>query len=222
MRRIAVLLEAKDYARAAGAAGDAKKQHPDDPRFPRLQGRALFDSGDKTAGLAVLESAVKTFPKDMNTLFTLADVYADAGRSADAERSLRQLIASEPTNASALNYLGYLLANRGDQLDEAVSLVQKALQADPDNGAYLDSLGWALYRKGDFDGAEKSCRRRRRNCPTTPRVQDHLGDLHARRMRWADAIAAWQKALAGDGEDVEKAAIEKKIGNAKGKVQNAK
>src|SRR5262245_13267462 len=130
VRRIAVLLEAKDYAKAAGFAGDARKQHPDDPRFPRLQGRALFDSGDKSAGISVLESAVKTFPKDMNTLFTLADVYADAGRPVDAERSLRQLIAAEPNNASALNYLGYLLATRGEQLDEAVRLVQKALETD--------------------------------------------------------------------------------------------
>lgn len=222
VRRIAVLLEAKDYTRAAGAAGDAKKQHPDDPRFPRLQGRALFDSGDKTAGIAVLESAVKTFPKDMNTLFTLADVYADAGRAADAERSLRQLIATEPSNASALNYLGYLLANRGEQLDEAVSLVQKALQAEPDNGAYLDSLGWAYFRKGDLDGAEKYLSQAAQRLPDNSEIQDHLGDLYARRMRWADAIAAWQKALAGDGEDVEKAAIEKKISSAKGKVPNAK
>jgi predicted negative regulator of RcsB-dependent stress response len=58
--------------------------------------------------------------------------------------------------------------------------------------------------------------------PENSEVQDHLGDLQAKRNRWADAIASWNKALAGDGQDVEKAAIEKKISNAKGKVQNAR
>src|SRR5262245_23693469 len=225
VRRIAVLMEAKDYGKAAGFAGDARKQHPDDPRFARLQGRALFDSGDKSAGISVLESAIKTFPKDTNTLCTLADVYADAGRSTEAERSLRQLLATEPNNASALNYLGYLLASRGDrpeQLDEAVRLVQKALEAEPENGAFLDSLGWAYYRKGDLDNAEKYLKSAAQKLPENSEVQDHLGDLLAKRNRWSDAIASWNKALAGDGQDVEKAAIEKKISNAKGKIQNAK
>jgi predicted Zn-dependent protease len=222
VRRIAVMLEAKEYAKAAGFAGDARKQHPDDPRFPRLQGRAIFDSGDKSAGIAVLESGVKAFPKDTNMLFTLADVYADAGRSTDAEKSLRQLLTADPNNASVLNYLGYLLATRGDQLDEAIRLVQKALAVEPENGAFLDSLGWAYFRKGDLDNAEKYLVSAAQKLPENSEVQDHLGDLQARRSRWSEAIAAWNKALAGDGEDVEKAAIEKKIGNAKGKMQNAK
>jgi tetratricopeptide (TPR) repeat protein len=222
LRRIAVLLEAKEYARAAGAAGDAKKQHPEEPRFPRFQGRALFDSGDKTAGIAVLEAAVKQFPKDMGTLFVLADVYADAGRAADAEKALRQVLAAEPNNASALNYLGYLLATRGEQLDEAVRLVQKALESEPDNPAYLDSLGWAFFRKGDLDGAEKHLSAAAQKLPENSEIQDHLGDLHARRQRWSEAIAAWTRALTGDGEGIERAAVEKKISNAKGKMQNAK
>jgi tetratricopeptide (TPR) repeat protein len=222
LRRIAVLLEAKEYARAAGAAGDAKKQHPEEPRFPRLQGRALFDSGDRTAGIAVLESAVKQFPKDMGTLFVLADVYADAGRAADAEKALRLVLTTEPSNASALNYLGYLLASRGEQLDEAIRLVQKALEAEPDNPAYLDSLGWAYFRKGDLDGAEKNLAAAAQKLPDNSEIQDHLGDLHARRQRWSEAIAAWTRALGGDGEGIDKAAVEKKISSAKGKIQNAK
>jgi len=103
IRRIAVLLEAKDYGRAAGFAGDARKQHPTEPVFPRLQGRALFDSGDRSGGISVLEAAAKQFPKDTATMFALADVYADAGRGNDAERLLRQLLAAEPANANVLN-----------------------------------------------------------------------------------------------------------------------
>jgi tetratricopeptide (TPR) repeat protein len=222
IRRIAVLLEAKEYARAAGFAGDARKQHPNEPVFPRLQGRALFDSGDRSGGIAVLESAVKSFPKDTATMFALADIYADAGRSPDAERMLRQLLAAEPGNANALNYLGYLLAVRGEQLDEAIRLVRRALDAEPDNGAYLDSLGWAHFRRGDLDDAEKYLVAAAAKLPENSEIQDHLGDLHARKGRYAEAIAAWTRALKGDGTDIQRDAIEKKITSAKGKMQNSK
>jgi tetratricopeptide (TPR) repeat protein len=222
IRRIAVLLEAKEYARAAGFAGDARKQHPNEAVFPRLQGRALFDAGDRSGGIAVLEQAVKTFPKDTGTMFALADVYADAGRPMDAERMLRQVLAAEPGNANALNYLGYMLAVRGEQLDEAIRLVRRALDAEPDNGAYLDSLGWAHFRRGDLDEAEKYLGAAAAKLPENSEIQDHLGDLHARKGRFAEAIAAWTRALNGDGQDIQRDAIEKKISNAKGKMQNAK
>lgn len=222
VRRIAVLLEAKEYGRAAGFAGDARKQHPNEPVFPRLQGRALFDAGDRSGGISVLESAVKTFPKDTATMFALADVYADAGRGMDAERMLRQVLAAEPANANALNYLGYMLAVRGEQLDEAIRLVRRALDAEPDNGAYLDSLGWAHFKRGDLAEAEKYLSSAASKMPENSEVQDHLGDLLAKRGRYADAIAAWSRALKGDGQDIDKAAIEKKITEAKGKVQNAR
>jgi predicted Zn-dependent protease len=222
VRRIAVLLEAKEFARAAGFAGDARKQHPNESVFPRLQGRALFDSGDRAGGIAVLESAVKSFPKDTATMFALADIYADAGRSPDAERMLRQVLAAEPGNANALNYLGYMLAVRGEQLDEAIRLVRRALDAEPGNGAYLDSLGWAHFRRGDLDEAEKYLVEAAAKLPANSEIQDHLGDLHARRGRLAEAIAAWTRALNGDGSDIEREVIEKKISNAKGKMQDSK
>ena len=105
--------------------------------------------------MSVLEAAAKTFPRDTPTLYALADIYRDAGRATDAEQALRQVLVIEPANPNALNYLGYLLAMRGDKLDEAVQLVRKALEAEPDNGAYLDSLGWALFKRGDLVEAQK-------------------------------------------------------------------
>jgi tetratricopeptide (TPR) repeat protein len=222
IRRIAVLLDAKDYTRAAAFAGEARKQHPDDSRFVRLQARALFDGGDRSGAILLLEQVTKASPKDTDTLFTLADVYADAGRGTDAERLLRQIVAAEPMNASALNYLGYLLAVRGEQLDEAVELVQRALKEEPNNGAYLDSLGWAYFRQGKLDEAEKYLAAAVKQMPENSEIQEHLGDLFVRKGRFAEAIEAYTRALSGDGQDVDRGEIEKKIGNAKGKMQNAK
>lgn len=222
IRRIAVLLDAKEYQLAAAFSGEARKQHPDDPRFVRLQARALFDGGDRSGAILLLEQVTREAPKDTDTLFTLADVYADAGRTADAERVLRQIVNAEPMNAGALNYLGYLLAVRGEQLDEAIQLVQRALKEEPDNGAYLDSLGWAYFRRGNLDEAEKYLVAAGKQLPENSEVQEHLGDLFARKGRFADAVAAWTRALNGDGQDIDKGAIEKKISGAKGKIPNAK
>jgi tetratricopeptide (TPR) repeat protein len=216
-RRITALYNAKDYKAAAAFATDARRQHPEDARFPRLQGRALFDAGDRTGGVAVMEEAAKAFPKDTPTLYALADIYRDADRGADAETALRQVLVLEPTNPNALNYLGYLLAMRGDKLDEAVQLVRKALEAEPDNGAYLDSLGWAHFKRGDLAEAEKYLGAAAERMPQNSEVQDHLGDVFARRGRVDDAIAAWNKALTGDGEDVDLASVRRKIDDARAK-----
>lgn len=214
-RRITALYNAKDYATAASFAADARRQHPEDARFPRLQGRAMFDAGDRAGGVLVLEAAAKTFPKDTPTLYALADIYRDAGRGLDAEQALRQVLVLEPTNPNALNYLGYLLAMRGDKLDEAVQLVRKALESEPDNGAYLDSLGWAHFRRGDLAEAEKYLNAAAQRMPGNSEVLDHLGDVLARRGRLDDAIAAWTKAIEGDGEDVDAAALRRKIDDAR-------
>ncbi len=222
IRRIAVLLEAKEFSRAAAFAGEGRKQHPDDSRFIRLQARALFDGGDRSGAILLLEQVAKSSPKDTDTLFTLADVYADAGRGTDAERVLRQIVAAEPMNAGALNYLGYLLAVRGEQLDEAIDLVQRALKEEPDNGAYLDSLGWAYFRRGNLDEAEKYLVAAVKQMPDNSEIQEHLGDLYARKGRFAEAVDAYSRALSGDGQDVDKASIEKKIAGAKGRMQNGK
>ena len=73
---------------------------------------------------------------------------------ADAERRSRDLLAQDPLDANALNSLGYMLAERGERLDEAVELVQRALKVEPGNPSFLDSLGWAYYQQGKLDLAD--------------------------------------------------------------------
>lgn len=218
-RRIAALLVARDYERAVRLAAEAQGQHADDPRFPRLRARALFAAGDLDEALAVLEPTARAFPRDAATQLELADLYDEAGRGADAERLLRQLIEREPQNAQVLNHLGYMLAERGRQLDEAVRLVERALLVDPGNPYYLDSLGWAHFRRGDLDQAEKYLTPAAAQLPRNAEVQSHLGDLLARRNRWADAIAAWTHALEGEGGDVDRAGLEKKINEARSRLR---
>ena len=219
VRRIAALLGAKEFQRAAEFAAQAQMQHADDLRFPQLRAHALQQMGDSARAITVLEPVARSNPNDATTQLALADLYSNTGRKADAERTVRQLVTLEPGNADALNYLGYLLADGGKQLDEAIRLVRRALDIEPDTPNYLDSLGWAYYRRGDYDQAEKYVVPAAQQMPRNATVQEHLGDILAKRNRWADAIAAWTRALQGDEGDINKAAVEKKIADARGKVR---
>ncbi len=66
------------------------------------------------------------------------------------------MLAIDPQNAATLNYLGYMLADRGQKSSEALDMVRKAVDLDPQNGAYLDSLGWAYYKTGQYTLAEEN------------------------------------------------------------------
>jgi tetratricopeptide (TPR) repeat protein len=213
-QRILAAYEDKQYQRAAAFAAEAQTQHQNDPSFPRLQASALLKSGNAPRAIELLEAAAAKFHDDQTQLM-LADVYNDAGRSTDAERTLRQMLATNPTNAPVLNYLGYLLANNGKDLDEAIQLVNRALQGDPGRAEYLDSLGWAYYKRGDLGEAEKYLSQAAQKRPDHPEILDHLGDLYARRGKWQDAITVWTRALNSKEEGIEPSVVQKKIDDAK-------
>ena len=138
---------------------------------------------------------------------------------ADAEASFRQVIARDPENATALNYLGYMLAERGERLDESVSYLKKALQIDPDNGSFLDSLGWAYFKSDKLDLAADNLRRAADQLQSNSVIQEHYGQVLFKLGRYDEAIAAWTRALAGDGDSIDRSDIDKKIRSARQKLK---
>ena len=91
--------------------------------------------------------------------------------------------------------LGYMMADRGIHLDEALSYIKKAVALDPQNGAYLDSLGWAYFKMGNYELAEENLRRAVDKANNDPTVLDHLGDLFQKTDRLKLAAASWERAL---------------------------
>jgi Flp pilus assembly protein TadD len=148
-----------------------------------------------------------------------AQLHEQSGRLEEAERALRELITTDPLDAAALNFLGYMLADRGERLPEAIQLVQRALKVEPGNPSYLDSLGWAYVKQGNLADADKPLTDAAAQMPENSVVQDHLGELRFRQQRYADAVAAWERALAGDGESIDRAAIEKKLREARARIK---
>jgi tetratricopeptide (TPR) repeat protein len=127
--------------------------------------------------------------------FSHASVLERAKRFDEAESKFRELLEEDPDNAGALNYLGYMLADRNVKLDEAHDMIQKALDLEPDNGAYLDSLGWVYYRQGKLDLAERYLLRSLEQYSRDPVVHSHLGDVYFQQGRTDDARRHWQRGL---------------------------
>jgi tetratricopeptide (TPR) repeat protein len=176
----------------------------------------LQESGRTDEALRVLDEAGARFQGSLDVLFQRGALLDRAKQPAKAEASFREVLQRDPLHAPALNYLGYMFAERGERLDEAVELVQRALKIDPGNGSYLDSLGWAFYKQKRYAEALPPLVEAAEQLPANSVVQDHLGDTLEALGRTADAIAAWQRALSGDREAVDVAAIERKIARARG------
>lgn len=176
-------------------------------------GLADIYTGQKRAddALRVIEQARKTFGDDDTLAMRMVTAYEAGGRIAEAEQELRRMLSEDPLNATAMNSLGYLLADHGLKLAEAVDLAQRAVKIAPDNPAYLDTLGWALFKQGKVDEADPPLSRAADSLRGNSVIQDHHGDVLSRRGKGNEAIAAWQRALAGDGDQIDRAAIEKKI-----------
>jgi Tfp pilus assembly protein PilF len=91
---------------------------------------------------------------------------------------VRDVLRREPDNPAALNFLGYLWADHGRHLDQAVEMIARALAQDPDNGAFIDSLGWAYYRQGRLAEARVQLERAARLTHGDAVVLEHLGDVY--------------------------------------------
>jgi tetratricopeptide (TPR) repeat protein len=190
----------------------------DDPDAYIAMARTYSDSNRGSQAVKVLQDAQAKFPEETGVTFELGAVLDRQKKFAESEAVFRQLISREPNNAPALNYLGYMLAERGERLDESVDYIKRALAIDPDNGSYLDSIGWAYFKDGKLDLALDHLKRAADMLTTNSVVQDHYADLLFRMGRYDAAIDAWNKALSGDGDSIDRGDIDRKIRSAKQKL----
>jgi tetratricopeptide (TPR) repeat protein len=197
---------------------EAVKRHTDDPVAYISLAQAYSEAERSAQAVKVLQDAQSKFPSHDGIAFELGTVFDKQKKFAEAESAFRQVLARDPENAIALNYLGYMLAERGERLDESVTYLKKALLVEPENPSYLDSLGWAYFKADKLDLAETNLKRAADQLKTNSVIQEHYGQVLFKLGRYDEAIAAWNRALAGDGDSIDKADVDKKIKAAKQKL----
>ena len=138
-------------------------------------------------------------PNRLNHLFyyQLGSVHERSGNIPDAVAALRKALELSPEYADALNYLGYMWAERGENLDEARSMLERAVKIEPDNPAFLDSFAWVLFK---LKRSEEALAWMQKAIALTKEADatlfDHLGDIHADLKHLDLAREAYSKALA--------------------------
>ncbi len=141
-------------------------------------------------------------------LFALGASYEQNGSFDEAVETFEQIIANSPEHSPSLNYLGYMLADRGERLGYARQLTEKAVAISPDNAAYLDSYGWVFYRLGDYEKA-LTYLRKSVSLDNDPVIFDHLGDACKATGNIEEARTWWRKALELEPDNQ---AIKEKLG----------
>lgn len=146
--------------------------------------------------------------------------YERSGQWDSAEKDFRAALDLSPNQAQVLNYLGYTWVDRGENLDEALKMIQKAIDWDPTDGYVVDSLGWAYYRLGRMDQAVKTLEQAVELRPADPEINDHLGDAYWRVGRKLEAGFQWNIAADLDKTGVVKARVAKKLENGLPETQS--
>jgi tetratricopeptide (TPR) repeat protein len=195
---------------------------------PRLKGDAtdyeeylfmsslLISAGRGAEAIEAARKALALVPADATeqangALIMLSSAQERTGDLKAAEATLRQVLAKDPNNATALNNLGYFLADHDERLEEALSMIQRAVRAEPNNPSYLDSYGWAYYKLGQLKEAERYLSDAARRNPSSATIQEHLGDLFQRLGQRDKAQTSWRKALSLAVEAADTARIKAKL-----------
>ncbi|MFN7223850.1 MAG: tetratricopeptide repeat protein [Paracoccaceae bacterium] len=128
-----------------------------------------------------------------------------------AEADFRKALELNPDQPQVLNYLGYSFVDRGENLDEALGMIERAVAARPDAGYIIDSLAWAYYRLGRYDDALPQMERASLLEPVDPVVTDHLGDVYWAVGRQLEAQFQWRRALSFEPEEKDAVRIRRKL-----------
>ncbi|MEM9600373.1 MAG: tetratricopeptide repeat protein, partial [Pseudomonadota bacterium] len=132
-------------------------------------------------------------------------------RWSEAEADFLRALEYDPDDSQTLNYLGYTWVDRGENLDEAFKLIERAVELEPDSGAIVDSLGWAHYKLGRYEEAKTHLETAVLLTPYSATIIDHLGDAYWRLGRKREATFQWKRALEYDPTDEERIAIQAKL-----------
>ena len=150
-----------------------------DSLAPRATLARFYEQQQRSAEAEkVWADAATRFPERNGVAFDLAACRERMGDVAGAEQAVRDVLKREPDNPTALNFLGYMWAEHDRNLDQAVTMIDRALAQDPDNGAFIDSLGWAYYRLGRLGEARTQLEKAVRLTGGDPVVLEHLGDVY--------------------------------------------
>lgn len=178
---------------------------PDNPAIHTALGDALRQLERYEEAATAYDAAIAQFDSPAEpqwvVYFARAIAYERTDRWDEAEADFRTALELNPKQPQVLNYLGYSYVEMGENLDEALTMIEEAVAARPDSGYITDSLGWAYYRLGRFQEAVEPMEKAVSLVPVDPVINDHLGDVYWAVGRKLEARFQWSRALSFIDDD---------------------
>ncbi|BCW90166.1 Beta-barrel assembly-enhancing protease [Alphaproteobacteria bacterium SO-S41] len=173
--------------------------------------RERWDDAVDAYGRAIARSGPDFVPDDWPLFYARGIALERAGRWAEAEKDLRFALKLSPDQPQVLNYLAYGWIERHQNVEEALAMLQRAVEQRPDDGFIIDSLGWAYYRLGQYAKAVETLELAINFSPYEPTVNEHLGDAYWKTGRQREAQFLWNHALTLKPDKVREPIIRAKI-----------
>ena len=193
--RAHLLLDLKQNKEALEIIRTGQQKFPEEANFYLLESGLHVENGDDASAKKALLLGNDNVPNHPQILFQLGVLEEKEGNLDQTLKYMEQIISSYPDHADALNFVGYILAERNEKLDRAMVLISRANRLEPDNGYILDSLAWVNYRMGKFEEAWEIIKRAVSLKPNQGELWDHYGDIAAALGKKKSAATAYRKAL---------------------------
>ncbi|MCB1195697.1 tetratricopeptide repeat protein [bacterium] len=193
-----LLLKLNEVDRTCTLLEEAQELFPQSVEILFLLGLTYSEQGKIDEAITVFHTALDNGGKADMMNYYLGALYERKKQLDRAEECFRAAIAFNPQYSDAYNYLAYMFAENGIKLDEAMKLINSALELDAENGAYLDTKGWIYYKQEMYEEAWVWLGKAIKVLPDDPVIRDHLGDALFKLNRREEAIGEWKKSFTLD------------------------
>jgi predicted Zn-dependent protease len=181
-------------------------------------GDVFSDQKQFTAAIQSYDQAIAMIrhpkPNDWVIFYARGAAEERAHQWPRAEADMNRALELQPDQPYVLNFLGFSLADRNEDLPLAHDMIARALNARPNDGAIVDSMGWVLLRQGDTAGALRLLEKAAELEPEDPSITGHLGDAYWSAGRRIEAEDQWRRALVLNPEPDDQARIEARLKSA--------
>ena len=145
-----------------------------------------------------MKKGLQVDSENVDLLYRMGIVQDKMGQWQAGVATMQKILAFDPDNSSALNFIGYSYADQGVRLDEAEALIKRALEQKPNDGFILDSLGWVYYKKGEYQKALEAMLLSVEQISDDPTILEHLGDVYQKMQQPKKALEYYRQALKHD------------------------
>ena len=181
--------------KSIGLLNEAVKLEPENDQLLHSLALAYMAKNENDMAIVTMSKAVALNPKKDSYYFELGALMEKSGDYKGAIKNMRQAIELNPLHSNAHNFLGYIYALEGYDLDQALEHLKKALTIQPRNGYFLDSLGWIYFKKGESKKALTQIQKALIYTEPDPVLYDHLGDILFSLENYDEASGAWKNSL---------------------------